>query len=81
VVDLLIFPFVCILEWIYKEWLRFWKVTWWTIKFMAWLLTVPIWDAVVLSFQIIAWVICKLFKCQPPHLKVGKRLMIFSTWK
>lgn len=81
IVDLLIFPFVCFLEWVCKGWFRFWRIAWWTVKVTAWLIIVPAWDMVVLGFQIMAWIICKIFKQRTPRLKWGKHLMIYSTWE
>lgn len=81
IVEFLFFLFVCLLEWICKVWFLLWLTTWWMFKITAWLITIPVWDTVVLGFHIVACVLCNIFKKQTPRLRWTKRLTLYSTWQ
>ena len=79
-VDLLMLPFLCLLEGICKcvIYIRFaFKAM---LLFMIWVCFVPMWDMIALTFQIVAWIVCTYFKWRTPHLKLGKYLVLYSKW-
>jgi len=78
--DVLTFLFIVMVERIGKT-LRFsFKVMWVFIKFMAWLTVVPALDILLLTYALIAWIFCKIFKRRTPKLKHTPRWVIYPTW-
>lgn len=71
-VDLLMLPFLCLLESMCKTWVYFWFVAGLMLKFALWLIIVPAWDVLMLAI----WMICKIFKLGTPKLTWGKYLTL-----
>ena len=79
-VDLLLFPVICLLECISKCRIHIMFAFKAVFLFMIWASVVPLWDMVALTFQIIAWIVCTVFHWRTPHLALGKYLVLYSTW-
>lgn len=81
VVDLLLFPVICMIEGICKLFHSLWRGGLFFMKCAALVGFVPIWDAAMLTLTLALWILCKIFRQRTPKVKWGRYLMCHPTWQ